>query len=189
MPWVLCSFVEQYFVEGPGSQPAAKTAQAQSSSGAGDQGSPTQAFSLDSSSATKFAREGPELDLQSSRPHSNGIKRHIVQGTLSAPGRARSRFKDRTQHPSGIASGAALLASMPPQQQQERQEHPLKWTRQKVSPARGPPGWRASGCTLSNHAQGLRPPRGPWASMDCSMTGTGKIYVSVPLYQAYEVLE
>ena len=79
MPWVLCSFVEQYFVEGPGSQPAAKTAPVQSSSGAGDQGPPTQAFSLDSSSATKFSSKGPELDLQSSRPYSNGIKSHTVQ--------------------------------------------------------------------------------------------------------------
>lgn len=120
MPWVLCSFVEQYFVEGPGSQPAAKTAPVQSSSGAGDQGPPTQAFSLDSSSATKFASEGPEQDLQSSRPHSNGIKSHTVQehslrqaepdqasNTEASTLPALLRSSPSGQHAASAAAGAA----------------------------------------------------------------------------------
>ena len=79
MPWVLCSFVEQYFVEGPGFQPAAKPALIGNSSGAGDQGPPTQALSLDSSSATRLANKRPEEDLQSNKPHSNGIESHTMK--------------------------------------------------------------------------------------------------------------
>ena len=79
MPWVLCSFVEQYFVEGPGLQPAAKPGPIGNSSGAGDQGPPTQALSLDSSSATRLANKGLEEGLQSIKPRGNGIESRTMQ--------------------------------------------------------------------------------------------------------------
>jgi hypothetical protein len=71
----MCSFVEQYFVEGATLQPAAMRAQAQSSSDAGHQGPTTQAPSLEShGSATNVASEGLEQGLHSNSPFGNGNK-------------------------------------------------------------------------------------------------------------------